>query len=82
MFKARSLPSEMIISIIGDEYGSIFICTIVGFLHFLLVFPIFGGFGVSVGFGGVLGVLVSYKITRGIKLPNAQCPKMAKNENR
>ena len=57
----------MIINITGDEYGSILICTFFGFLHFLPFLAIFGIFGVSVGVGGFWGVLVSYKITRGIK---------------
>ena len=42
-----------------------------GFCIFGLFWPfraIFGIFGVSVGVWGVWGVLVSYKITRGIKL--------------
>jgi len=59
------LPSEMIINIIWDEYGSILTFAFFGFLHFL---PILGIFRVSVGVGGVLGVLLSYKITRGINL--------------
>ena len=61
----------MIINIIWDEYGSILTFTFFGFLHFLPILGIFGHFcifGVSVGVGGVLGVLLSYKITRGIKL--------------
>ena len=59
------------INIIGDKYGSILTCTFFGFLHFLLFLAIFGHFlhfGVSVGVEGVLGVLLSYKITRGINL--------------
>ena len=40
-------------------------CTFCCFWPFLGIFCIFG---VSVGVGGVLGVLLSYKITRGIKL--------------
>ena len=55
----------MIINIIGDEYGSILICTFFGVLHFL---PFLGIFWVPGGVGGVLGVLLGYKITRGIKL--------------
>ena len=58
----------MIINIIGDEYGSILTCTFFEFLHFLPFLGIFCILGVSVGVGGVLGVLLSYKITRGIKL--------------
>ena len=61
----------MIINIIWDEYGSILTCTFFGFLHFLPILGIFGHFcifGVSVGAGGVLGVLLSYKITRGMNL--------------
>ena len=38
-----------------------------GFLHFLPFLAIFGIFGSSVGVEGFWGVLVSYKITRGIK---------------
>ena len=34
VFLAFSLPSEMVIIIIGDEYWSIFIYTVFGFLHF------------------------------------------------
>ena len=62
------LPPEMVVNIIGDEYMSILI-----FLFFLfgafsgdLVF--FGILGVSVEIWGILGVLVSYKITRGVRL--------------
>ena len=58
----------MIINIIGDEYGSILICTFFGVLHFLPFLGIFCIFEVLVGVGGVLGVLLSYKITRRIKL--------------
>ena len=57
----------MIINIIGDEYGSILICTFFGVLHFLPFLGIFGHFlhfWVSVGVGGVLGVLLSYKKSR------------------
>ena len=35
-------PSEMIINITGDEYGSILICTFFGFLHFLPFLAILG----------------------------------------
>ena len=42
-----------------------FFCTFCRFWPFLCIFCIFG---VSVGVGGVLGVLLSYKITRGVKL--------------
>ena len=58
----------MIINIIGDEYGSILICTFLGVLHFLPFLGIFCIFWVPGGVGGVLGVLLGYKITRGIKL--------------
>ena len=58
----------MIINIIGDEYGSILICTFFGVLHFLPFLGIFCIFWVPGGVGGVLGVLLGYKITRGIKL--------------
>ena len=64
------LPSEMIINIIWDEYGSILTFTFFGFFHFLPFLGIFGHFGhflhfwVSVGVGGVLGVLLSYKKSR------------------
>ena len=61
----------MIINIIGDEYGSIHIFTFFGFLHFLPFLGILGHFLHFWGFGGgwgVLGVLLSYKITRRIKL--------------
>ena len=61
----------MIINIIGDEYGSILICTCFGFCTFCRFWPflgIFCIFGVSGGFGGVLGVLLGYNITRRIKL--------------
>ena len=56
------LLSEMIINIIGDEYGSILICAFFGFLHFLTFWGIFGIFWFSVGVGEALGVLLSYKI--------------------
>ena len=42
-----------------------------GFCTFCRFWPFWGMFcifGISVGVGGVLGVLVSYNITRGIKL--------------
>ena len=61
----------MIINITGDEYGSILICTFFGFLHFspfLAILGHFFHFWISVGVGVFLGVLVSYNITRGIKL--------------
>ena len=60
------LLSEMIINIIGHDYGSIVICAFFGVLHFLpflTIFRHFWHFGVSVGVGRVLGVLLSYKIT-------------------
>ena len=56
---------------IGHEYGSIVICAFFGVLHFLpflTIFRHFWHFGVSVGVGRVLGVLLSYKVTRGIEL--------------
>ena len=56
MFKARSLPSEMIISKVKDEYRSIFSGTIFGFLHFLPILAIFGHFW---GFSGGWGVFGS-----------------------
>ena len=65
------LPSEMIINIMGNEYGSIPICAFFGFLPFLPFLAIFGHFWHFWGFSGgwwFWGVLVSYKITRGIKL--------------
>ena len=58
----------MIINIIGDEYGSILICTFFGVLHFLPFLGIFCIFWVSVGVRGILGVLLSFDITRGINL--------------
>ena len=61
----------MIINITGDEYGSILICTFFGFLHFLPFLAILGHvfhFWDFSGCWGVLGVLVSFNITRGIKL--------------
>ena len=57
----------MIFNIIGDEYGSILTFTFFGFFHFFPFLGIFGHFlhfWVSVGVGGVLGVLLSYKKTR------------------
>ena len=48
MFSAHSLPSEIIINIIGDKYGSIFYFTVFGVLLFWLF----------------LGMLLCYKITR------------------
>ena len=65
MFSAHSLPSEIIINIIGDKYGSIFIFTVFGVLLFWSFLGIFGYFWGFSGGLGVLGVLVSYKITRG-----------------
>ena len=68
MFSAHSLPSEIIINIIGDKYGSIFIFTVFGVLLFWSFLGIFGYFWYFLGFSGglgVLGVLVSYKTTRG-----------------
>ena len=52
------LPSEMIINIIWDEYGSILTFTFFGFLHFLPILGIFEHFcifGVSVVVGGGFG---------------------------
>ena len=45
----------------------IYIFTVFGFSHF---WAFFGGgiLGVSVEIWGILGVLVSYKITRGVRL--------------
>ena len=42
------LPSEMIVNIIGDEYGSIVIFTVFGFGPFLAIFGHFWHFWVSV----------------------------------
>ena len=57
------LPSEMIINIIRDDYGSILICNFVVFfvfLHFLPFLAIFGHFlhfwGFSGGFGSATGL--------------------------
>ena len=58
----------MIVNITGDEQGSILIFTVLGFWPFLAIFGRFWHFW---GFGGDLGdlgVLVSFKITQGIKL--------------
>ena len=44
VFSACSLPSEGIFNIIGDEFGSIFIYTVFGFLHFCRFWPLFGHF--------------------------------------
>ena len=74
MFSARSWPSEIIIYFIEDEYGSIFIFTVFEVFHFWLIVGNFGNFWAFLAFlgfsggWGVLGVLVSYKITRGITL--------------
>ena len=45
----------MIINIIGDEYGSILMCTFFGVLHFLPFLAIFGHFLHFGGFGGGWG---------------------------
>ena len=62
----------MIVNITGDENGSILIFLVFGFLRFWpfigRFWPFFGFFGSFVGDWGVLGVLVTYMITRGIKL--------------
>ena len=65
------LPPEMVVNIIGDEYMSILLFLFFCFGHFwafsgVLVF--LGILGVSVEIWGILGVLVSYKITRGVRL--------------
>ena len=44
----------------------IYIFTVFGFSHFWAFF--LGILGVSVEIWGILGVLVSYKITRGVRL--------------
>ena len=66
------LPPEMVVNIIGDEYMSISIFLFFLFWAFLGIFGRFGFFlgilGVSVEIWGILGVLVSYKITRGVRL--------------
>ena len=49
------LPSEMIINIIWDEYGSILTFTFFGFLHFLPILGIFGHFCIFMGFSGGWG---------------------------
>ena len=50
VFSACSLPSEIIIDIIGNIYGSIFIYTAFGFLNFLPFLAIFGRFWPFLGF--------------------------------
>ena len=52
---ACSLPSVVIFNIIGDEFGSIFIYTVFGFLHFCRFLPflaIFAFFGHVLAFIG------------------------------
>ena len=71
-----TLPPEMVVNNIKDEYMSIFIFTVLGFFYFRAFFSIFRHFravlgilgilGVSVEIWGILGVIVSYKIPRGI----------------
>ena len=64
-------PPEMIVNIVGDVYRSIFIFTVFWFLifgHFLPFLDTSGIFGASVEISGILGVLVSYEVTRWIKL--------------
>ena len=72
MFSAHSLPSEIIINIIGDKYGSIFYFTVFGVLLFWSFLGIFGHFGVFLlffgfqwGVGGFGSASELYKITRG-----------------
>ena len=66
------LPPEMVVNIIGDEYMSnliFFIFFVLGiFGHFRAFWFFLGILGVSVEIWGILGVLVSYKITRGVRL--------------
>ena len=62
----------MVVNIIGDQYMSIlifFIFFVLGiFGHFRAFWFFLGILGVSVEIWGILGVLVSYKITRGFRL--------------
>ena len=72
------LPPEMVVNIIKDEYMSTFFFYSFGVFHFWafvehfwafpVVLGILGILGVSVEIWGILGVLVSYKITRGVRL--------------
>ena len=68
MFSACSLLSEIIIDIIANIYRSIFIYTVFGFLKFLPFLAVSGNFWGFSGLRGFLGVLVSHKITGGIRL--------------
>ena len=55
----------------GMNMGQFSFVHFLGFCTFCRFWPFWGMFcifGISVGVGGVLGVLVSYNITRGIKL--------------
>ena len=63
------LPPEMVVNIIRDEYMSILIFFCFGHFWVFRAFWFFLGIlGVSVEIWGILGVLVSYKITRGVRL--------------
>ena len=70
-YYSQFLQPEIIVNIIGGNYRSIFIFTVFGFIIFGRFWPflgVFGIFGASVEIWGVLEVLVSYMITRVIKM--------------
>ena len=50
VFSACSLPSEIVIDIIENIYGSIFIYSVFGFLNILLLLAIFCRFWPFLGF--------------------------------
>ena len=68
------LPPEKVVNIIKDEYMSIFIFKVCGFFifghswAFSGILGVLGHFEGSVEIWGILGALVSYKITRGVRL--------------
>ena len=62
------LPSKMIVNITGDQFGFLRFWGFRVLGHFWLFLAIFADFEGFVGDWGVLGVQVTYIITRGIKL--------------
>ena len=64
------LPSEMIINIIGDDYGSILICNFVVFFVFLHFLPVLAFLGISCIFGVSVGFWECYwVISRAQRVP-------------